>query len=347
VTGLLDAPPYSPRDDGRLLSELIELTRWHLQGCSEYKRVWPSWSGASEFSSLPYLHVSGFKHVTYRTAHEGVTHQRVLTSSSTTGAAPSRISLDAESSILQSRSTTAILGDFVGTRQRPLIVLDDARNLRKRNEVSARIAAALGLRALSTAIHFVVDDRGGTPLVDWDAVASVLRDHDDVLVYGFTWMLWSAWASSTPPPEVGELLERTRVAYVHSGGWKRMEASRVDRSMFDDALLNRAATNSVVVDYYGLVEQIGVVFPLCPAGVRHVPRWACAITRDPWSLEPCEDIGLLQLLNPLAKGAPYHSVLTEDLGRMVATACSCGREGDAFELIGRLPKAEVRGCADA
>ena len=61
MTGLLDAPPYSPRDDGRLLSELIELTRWHLEGCTEYKRVWPSWSGASQFASLPYLHVSGLE----------------------------------------------------------------------------------------------------------------------------------------------------------------------------------------------------------------------------------------------------------------------------------------------
>ena len=347
MTRLLDLSPYAPRDDDALLQELVELSRWHLSGCDEYRKVWPSWEAADDFSSLPYLHVSGFKHVGYRTIHEGMKHQRVLTSSSTTGAAPSRISLDDVSSELQSRSTTAILRDFIGDAPRPLVVLDDSQNLRKRNEVSARIAAALGLRALATEIHFVVDDREALPTINWHAVATILESHDDVIVYGFTWMLWAAWAALSPPAEVAQLLARTRIAFVHSGGWKRMEANRVDREMFDTALLSRVASGSQVIDYYGLVEQIGVVFPMCSAGARHVPRWAYAITRDPWTLETTDGVGVLQLLNPLAKGAPYHSVLTEDLGRRVSAPCGCGRPGEAFELVGRLPKSEVRGCADA
>jgi hypothetical protein len=347
MTQLLDQPPYATRDDDTLLHELVDLTRWHLAGCEEYRRVWPAWVDAADFPSLPFLHVSGFKHVGYRTTHEGLHHHRVLTSSSTTGASPSRISLDDVSSELQSRSTTAILRDFIGDAPRPLVVLDDAQNLRKRNEVSARIAAALGLRSLTTEIHFVVNDRGATPATNWHAVASVLEHHTDIVVYGFTWMLWAAWAALDPPAEVAALLERTRVAFVHSGGWKRMEANRVDREMFDAALLRRVASGSQVVDYYGLVEQIGVVFPLCSAGVRHVPRWAYAVVRDPWTLAPTDDVGLLQLLNPLAKGAPYHSVLTEDLAKRVSGLCACGRSGEAFELIGRLPKSEARGCADA
>jgi hypothetical protein len=56
--------------------------------------------------------------------------------------------------------------------------------------------------------------------------------------------------------------------------------------------------------------------------------------------------GMLQLLNPLAYGAPYHSVLTEDLGRIIPGTCACGRAGRQFELLGRVPKAELRGCAN-
>ena len=51
-------------------------------------------------------------------------------------------------------------------------------------------------------------------------------------------------------------------------------------------------------------------------------------------------------LERLARGAPYFSVLTEDLGRIVPGDCACGRSGRRFELLGRVPKAEIRGCAN-
>ena len=102
-----------------------------------------------------------------------------------------------------------------------------------------------------------------------------------------------------------------------------------------------------MVDYYGLVEQVGIVYPLCSAGFRHAPAWADVLVRDSWTLTPLADgPGQLQLLNLLARGAPYHSVLTEDLGRLVPGDCPCGRATRRFDLIGRVPQAEVRGCAN-
>ena len=96
-----------------------------------------------------------------------------------------------------------------------------------------------------------------------------------------------------------------------------------------------------------LFEQVGVLYPLCEHGFRHVPRWADVLVRDPWTLRPLVgEAGLLQLMNVLAYGAPYHSVLTEDRGRVVEGPCPCGRVGRRFELLGRVPKAEVRGCAN-
>ncbi|MDT8322190.1 MAG: hypothetical protein RQ826_16865, partial [Xanthomonadales bacterium] len=71
------------------------------------------------------------------------------------------------------------------------------------------------------------------------------------------------------------------------------------------------------------------------------------LVRDAWTLESLVDRpGQLQLMNTLALGAPYHNVLTEDLGRIVSGDCACGRSGKRFELLGRVPKAEVRGCAN-
>jgi hypothetical protein len=70
------------------------------------------------------------------------------------------------------------------------------------------------------------------------------------------------------------------------------------------------------------------------------------IARDPWTLQPTTGSGQLQLMNPLAWGAPYHSVLTEDMGHVTDSPCPCGRPGRTFVLEGRMPKAEVRGCAN-
>jgi hypothetical protein len=178
-------------------------------------------------------------------------------------------------------------------------------------------------------------------------VGEVFRRHDDVLVYGFTWILWQAWAAAAIPAEVRTAMQGKRVHFVHSGGWKRLEQGRVDRARFDASLLEGLSPASRVIDYYGLVEQVGVIYPLCEHGYRHAPRWSGVMVRNAWDLRPVVgEEGLLQLLNPLAWGAPYHSVLTEDMGRLVPGDCPCGRAGTRFELLGRSPNVEVRGCAN-
>jgi len=346
MSKLLDAPPFAPRDDDAFLAEVVELTRFHLRGCEPYRRVWPDWSGAERLEDVPFLHVGVFKHVLFRTQDEGIEHQRTLVSSSTTGAIPSRIVLDQRSSLLQGRSSRAILEDAVGSRQRPLLVIDSARSLRSA-DVAARVAAAMSLKPLASSIHFLLEDPEDPASVAWDRLRCVLREHDDLLVYGFTWILWLAWANGEVPDDVRELLRGKRVCFVHSGGWKRLAALQVERAAFDAKLLAGLAEGSLVVDYYGLVEQVGIVYPLCSCGARHVPRWAAVLVRAPSDLHPLADEpGLLQLVNVLAHGAPYHSVLTEDTGRLVPGPCPRGRQGQRFELIGRLPKAELRGCAN-
>lgn len=347
MTSLLDAPPYGPREDDQLLRELDALTQHHLLGCPEYRRIWPETRTPTSIADLPFLHVGTFKHVRFLTQAAGIEHGRTLLSSGTTGAVPSRIVLDRKSSTLQTRSAEAILRDFVGGAPRPLLVLDTAHSLRSRSEITARTAAALSLRPLATEIHFLLEDADDPRSLKWKDLRDVLAGHEDFLLYGLTRLVWLAWGTASMPDAVRELVMAKRIVFVHSGGWKRLEELRVDRARFDAALLERAGPASRVVDYYGLVEQVGVVYPLCPAGFRHVPVWADALVRDPNTLEPLVGrAGQLQLLNALAYGAPYHSVLTEDLARIESGPCSCGRSGTRFELLGRLPKTEARGCAN-
>ena len=340
-------PPFSPRNDELFAEEMNSLTLKHILGCPGYALTWPGWRPSAGLDQLPYLHVSAFKHHLWRTEWGGLKHQRLLSSSATSGSKASQIVLDTHSGELQSISSASILRDMVGANRRPLVVLDTVKSIQRRGEMSARIAAALSLKPLATDICFAFDDFSSDDGIRWDRIAELAERHDSLLVYGFTWILWKAWANNILPNFVREMLSRCKVSFVHSGGWKKLEEIRVDRQTFDSALLRYVAQGSEVWDYYGLVEQVGVIFPLCKHGFRHVPRWAYAIVRDPWTMAPLFDRpGQLQLMKILAHGAPYHNVLTEDVARLVPGNCACGRQGQRFELIGRVPKSEMRGCAN-
>jgi hypothetical protein len=347
MSGLLDRAPYSPRDDTRFLAEMQRLTLHHLNGCPAYARIWSQWKGADAVDELPFLHVNLFKRLQLRTETGDIAHERTLLSSSSSGSEPSRIALDSLSSGLQARSALAILKDMVGDRKRPLLVLDDVRSLRHKSVVSARVAAALSLSPLATDIHFLLSDANDPTSVKWNLLADVLASSEDFLVYGFSSILWLAWAAGAMPDNVRAVLLGKQVHFVHSGGWKKLEALRVERTEFDSTLTKDLHPASRVIDYYGLVEQVGVIYPLCEAGVRHAPVWADVLVRDPYTLRTVEgQPGQIQSMNVLAYGAPYHSVLSEDMGRVVPGDCSCGRSGKRFELLGRMPQSELRGCAN-
>lgn len=347
MSALLDRSPYSERDDHAFLSDLRTLTEHHLAGCPEYARIWPHWTSAEAVSEFPFLHVGTFKSVRFVTLTPGITHQRVLKSSATSSGVPSQITLDQRSVELQSRSSSAILADFLGYERRPLVVLDSAAGLRSGAELSARTAAALSLKPLSSDILFALKHVSDPAIMRWDQLLSILHKSDSLLVYGFTWILWCAWAAAEIPIEVRRLLRGKRIDFVHSGGWKKLEHLRVSREQFDAKLLCNLDPRSRVLDFYGLVEQVGVIYPLCVAGFRHVPIWADILVRDPWTLLPLTGSeGQLQFINLLAWGAPYHNVLTEDLGRIIPGECPCGRKGKRFEFTRRMAKAEMRGCAN-
>ena len=343
---LLQYPPYGKRDNDLFLREINILTENHLAGCGEYGRIWKGWKPADRVEDVPFLHVGLFKRIELKTDVDNIVFKRSAHSSSTTGSS-SRIALDQKSSELQTESVTKILGDFLGTEKRPLLILDSVKSLRRRGELSARVAAAMSLRPLASDIVFLLQDPEDPQSMNWDVLREALLNSDRFLVYGFSWMLWLAWGKGEFPEDIKKLLQKKEASFVHSGGWKRLESIKVKHREFDQAILMYMGKSSKVVDFYGLVEQMGIVYPLCEHGARHVPVWADVIIRDIYTLHPlAEEAGQIQLLNTLAHGAPYHSVLTEDVGRLIQGDCPCGRKGSRFELMGRIPKAEIRGCAN-
>jgi hypothetical protein len=104
-----------------------------------------------------------------------------------------------------------------------------------------------------------------------------------------------------------------------------------------------------VINFYGMVEQVGSVFFENQLGQLHTPVFAEVIVRDPHTLRPLPAgrRGILQVLSILPKSYPGHSLLTEDLGSWTGLdETAAGMPGRFFNVVGRAPQSEVRGCSD-
>jgi hypothetical protein len=346
VSELLHFSPFSTPQPAVLLAEMNNLTSYHLLACSRYRNIVGPFTAAESMAELPYLHVGVFKHELLFSDPCEVGIGRVLRSSATSGSRYSQIVLDSKGSSLQQLSVKAIIMDYVGQMNGPLLMLERPSTLRL-GHVPARVAAGLGLRSVCLDLRLILEEKCDS--VHWGKVMAAANEFpvSDLVVYGFTWLLWKSWFGTACPEPVRDVLRKRRVFFIHSGGWKKLEGEHVARADLDRALLACVGEGSKVVDFYGLVEQVGVIYPMCEYGFRHVPVWADALVRDPVSHVLVEaGKGQLQLLNTLAWGGPYHNVLTEDLAELVVGDCPCGRVGKRFVLHGRMPRVEMRGCAN-
>ena len=104
-----------------------------------------------------------------------------------------------------------------------------------------------------------------------------------------------------------------------------------------------------VVNYYGMVEQVGSVFFENSMGHLQSSVYSDVVVRDPNTLQalPAGQPGLLQVFSALPMSYPGHSILTEDLGVLRGEDNQVGKMGGRyFDVLGRLPKADLRGCSD-
>jgi Acyl-protein synthetase, LuxE len=167
-----------------------------------------------------------------------------------------------------------------------------------------------------------------------------------VLLFGFTYMVWQHFVQALE--RSGMRLSLPRSVLVHSGGWKKLQEQAVDAREFRERLQAVAGIERVI-NFYGMVEQVGGVYFENPLHQLHAPIFAEVIVRDPVTLEPLPDgePGLVQVLSCLPTSYPGHSLLTDDLGVIRGVDPEgTGMGGRSFEILGRVPKAELRGCSD-
>jgi hypothetical protein len=350
---LLELPPFGlshAEKRARLLPMLRDLTEHHAAHCLPYRNVLQRVFGSSDTAGIerledvPFLPVTLFKTHALSSVPESEV-VKVLTSSGTTGQQPSRVFLDAETAAVQSAVLVKVAQHFLGKERLPMVIVDHPGVVRDRRSHSARAAGILGMAQFGHRPFYALredmslDEEGLCAYLDQAAGRRVL-------LFGFTFMVWQYLIEALE--RVGRRLDLPGGVLVHSGGWKKLQDAAVDPRTFRERVQHATGVGQVI-NFYGMVEQVGGVYFENSIHQLQTPIYSEVIVRDPVTLEAVPDgqPGLVQVLSCLPTSYPGHSLLTEDLGVIRGVDPEgTGMGGRCFEILGRVPKAELRGCSD-
>jgi hypothetical protein len=346
---LLEQPPFSLTQEEKTALQgppLAELTEHHRQNCPAYGRILGAYGyrDAQNPGRLPFLPVRLFKQLKLCSVPESEIF-KVLISSGTTGQVPSRIYLDRATTQLQTKVLVKIMQNFLGKERLPMLIVDHPGVIRERSSFSARGAGILGLLTFGRSQTYLLDEEYRIDLKALEEFNARFGG-SPVLIFGFTFMVWQYLIRALE--DADRQIDLRQGILVHSGGWKKLQEQAVGNEEFKQRL-QQATGIERVHNFYGMVEQVGSIFVECEAGRLHAPSFAEVRIRDPfdWSESPVGQEGLIEVVSLLPQSYPGHRLLTEDRGRLLGVDdCPCDRKGRTFEVLGRLPKAELRGCSD-
>ncbi|WP_434743516.1 acyl-protein synthetase [Micromonospora sp. SH-82] len=331
--------------EARLLPELIELTEHHRSHSPEYARLLSALGHQpgrryEQVADLPWLPVRLFKHHVLKSIGDDEVF-KVLTSSGTTGEV-SRIHLDKAAASTQQRMLSATMRTVLGTRRLPMLLVDTKALFADRRSFSARSAGVLGMMNFGRDHTFLLDEQERP---DLDAVRGFLGRHggEPFLIFGFTFMTWLYLYDLARTHR----LDLSNGILIHSGGWKKLADRAVDNAEFRRRFAEETGLRRIH-DFYGMVEQIGLTFLEGPdGGGLYCPDFSDVIVRDPrtWEPVPVGTPGVVQVVSTLPRSYPGHLLLTEDRG-VVHGVDDGVWPGRRFSILGRLPRAEARGCSD-
>lgn len=351
IDKFFNRPVYS--DDKRstraqLLPILIDLVKFHYQNCSEYQNILDAlrfdFSTVVSIEELPFLPARLFKDLDLLSVpFEAVS--KVMKSSGTSSGTSSKIYIDRNTAMLQRRVLAKIASEFIGTKRRPMVIIDRKSSVSNRTMFSASVAGILGFTSFSSKQFYALNDDLSVNVSGLNEFLS-LHESETVLLFGFTSLIWQYFLLPLADAEFSAVLPNA--VLIHGGGWKKLQSENISRGEFRNKVFDILQIEKVH-DYYGMVEQTGSIFVECSHHYFHTSNFSTVIVRNPQDLSvlPFGQIGLIEVISIIALSYPGHIVLTEDLGRVVGEdTCECGRYGKYFEILGRIGQSELRGCSD-
>ncbi len=359
-----------PRDDERFGALALELFEFQFTHCAPYARFCSARgampSSVSHWSEIPAVPTGAFKEAPLHSFPSELL-RRVFRTSGTSAKRPGELHLDTfdlyEASLLPSISR------FVFPDLSPGLAVDPSAPVR--HEFAIRVLASPPAEAPHSSLSHMFgctleafgSRESGYDCRDGALQADALLDQLRVLAeageptalcgtsFAFVHLL-EAMGEGAAQDERIELPLGSRI--METGGFKG-RSREIGRSDLYSALEHHLAIpEHHIVNQYGMTElgsqfYDSVLFETMKqktAGPRRKlgPAWARVRIVDPESgLEAARgEVGMI-VIHDLANTGSIAAIETADLGRRV----SQGKADDGFEVLGRFPGAEERGCSIA
>lgn len=344
------------KKDEEFFLSLMEEIRFHYDHNELYHRFCDNkgfnpYAFEGGLEDIPPVQVSVFKELGTQLNSVDKDSIKLTLQSSATSGVPSSITVDSLTSKRQAKAMVRVVGEYIGNERKPFLIMDVDPAAGFRHVLGARYAAVSGyLNFASEAGYFLKVDEQNRYYFDIDGIREYIHKISDQssILFGFTYILYSEVL--VPLSEKGisfSLPEGSKI--IHIGGWKKLESQKVSKDEFNALAVKVFGIRAQdVIDIYGFTEQMGLNYPDCPCGYKHTPLYSEVIVRDVVTKEPllAGKDGLLEFVTPIPHSYPGNAVLTDDIGMWVEGDCEYNRGGKRFKVLGRLKKAEIRGCGD-
>jgi len=344
-------PPYSlPKEEKEqlLLKELNTLTEFHREHCPQYANYLDAIGcprgDAESLEELPFVPIQIFKYLELKSIPDDQIFKTMM-SSGTSGQRQSKIFLSKENAILQQKVLLRLLGDFIGPKRLPMLVIDSPAAIRDRRLFTTRGATIMGLDFAARKMVFALRD---DMTLDTEALCQFAESYggERFVIFGFTFMVWQHLFGEIQRQKLD--VDLSNGYLLTAGGWKKLKDQAVSNEDFKKRGEDLCGIRHYV-DHYGMAEQTGCIYAECPCEHLHASIYSDIIIRRPIDFSPCRhgEAGFIQVLSSLPRSYPGHSILTEDKGMILGEDdCPCGRKGKYVKILGRVENAELRGCSD-
>ncbi|MHA7943511.1 LuxE/PaaK family acyltransferase [Formosa sp. 3Alg 14/1] len=357
---LITIHPYAlnaEEKDPLFFEALLEELKFHFDNNVQYKNFCETkgfnpYNFQGALSEIPPISVSVFKDLGANLKSVPDGDVKLSLQSSATSGVPSTVVLDKITAKRQSKVMIKVIKDFIGAERKPFIVVDVSPNPEHITFLGARYAAIGGYLNFANQVHYALEmqdqERVAMDVDKTKDFIAQLDPHIPIVVFGFTYMLYAQVVKPLLDQGVTfRLPEGSKI--IHIGGWKKLENEKISKSQFNQSMATLFSVKTeYVIDIYGFTEQMGLNYPDCECGWKHTPVYSKLIVRDPATRAVKSDgeEGVLEFLSPIPHSYPGNVVLTDDIGVIHPDPCPQGRHGTRFKILGRLKKAEIRGCGD-
>ena len=289
---------------------------------------------------IPYLPVKIFKELDLKSIRNDKIF-KILKSSGTSGNL-SKIFLDKNNSLNQTKVLNKIITYLFGKERMPMLIVDSKQVFSDRSNFSARAAAILGFSFMGRDHTYLLNNDYS---FNYDVYENFKKKYlnQKFLIFGLTHLIWEKLLDN-------KNLEKenfSNCVLLHGGGWKKLEEIKISNREFKNKLFKKFNLKKIH-NYYGMVEQTGSIFLECEKCNSFVTsNYSDILIRGKkFEILDINQEGFIQLISLIPTSYPGNSILSDDLGMIVENDCSCKKLGKRFRVKGRILNSEIRGCSN-